>query len=233
MLFPICQGQVMFRNGERMGTIKFNQFQGRRSHWSARSGSDPATGFDPLVDFDPASHATWSLTSSACWSRTSFPCRQVVFVPAAVLLSRSSSLTVEAALSLDPLQCGDYLQLCIKTRLDRHPRVIVAPPALSASLFLMPLFSLSLTQLRKITSRSDLQRRGIPGCLGGFFGLFFFGGGGGRAQSCCTLLYESLRLPQSWPSRTLVHVSLACPLLSHLAAVFFSTAAAHQQEAMV
>lgn len=26
--FPLFQGQVMFRNGERMGTIKFNQFQG-------------------------------------------------------------------------------------------------------------------------------------------------------------------------------------------------------------
>lgn len=26
--FAYFQGQVMFRNGERMGTIKFNQFQG-------------------------------------------------------------------------------------------------------------------------------------------------------------------------------------------------------------
>ena len=28
IVFPSFQGQVMFRNGERMGTIKFNQFQG-------------------------------------------------------------------------------------------------------------------------------------------------------------------------------------------------------------
>ncbi len=28
------QGQVMFRNGERMGTIKFTQFQGKSIRWS-------------------------------------------------------------------------------------------------------------------------------------------------------------------------------------------------------
>lgn len=38
-LFAVCvcfflQGQVMFRNGERMGTIKFTQFQGKSIRWS-------------------------------------------------------------------------------------------------------------------------------------------------------------------------------------------------------
>lgn len=45
-VFPSFQGQVMFRNGERMGTIKFNQFQGM---WDVTDTVNSLFGVHPFV----------------------------------------------------------------------------------------------------------------------------------------------------------------------------------------
>lgn len=115
-------------------------------------------------------------------------------------------------MSHDPLQCGDYLQLCIKTRLDRRPRVITAPPLPPPPL---SCFSFSVS-LSRPAEWEELPPDRISNA-GEFPASGFFGCARGRRA----LLSESLRLLASRPACTVVHGSARWPSLPWLLFFFY------------
>lgn len=122
-------------------------------------------------------------------------------------------------MSHDPLQCGDYLQLCIKTRLDRRPRVIAAPPHHPPT---PPSpASRSLSRSLALPSVKNYLQIGSP-TPGNSRPLAFLDVHEAVARSSPS----SPRPLASRPACTVVHVGPPLPWL-----LFFFFTAAHQQEA--